>query len=83
MVTGPPVALILQQTKTYFTETKDAQRQNKLDASKTQQQQQEFDASELLERLPSSMQRALKVFIEKGVSSWLSTLPIAERGFAL
>jgi len=82
-VTAPLVALILQQSNFYSPESKDTQRQAKLDARKTRQQRQTQEAAELHERLPNDMRRAVKVSSEKGASSWLSTVPIAEHGFAL
>ena len=39
--------------------------------------------AELEERLANDMKRAMQVSTEKGASSWLVTLPIAEHGFAL
>ncbi len=82
-VTAPLVALILQQSNVYSPESKDTQRQAKLDARKMCQQRRTQEAAELQERLPDDMQRALKVSSKKGASSWISTLPIAEHGFAL
>ena len=40
-------------------------------------------AEELKERLPDKMQRAMTVASEKGASSWLLTMPIADHGFDL
>ena len=82
-VTAPLVALILQQSNVYCMESKDTQRQAKLDACKTCQQRLTKDAAELVERVPNDMRRALQASSEKGASSWFSTLPIAEYGFAL
>ena len=82
-VTAPLVALILQQSYVHPAGFSHAQGKAKLDARKARNQQQKEDAEELLERLPANMRRALEVSKEKGVSSWLSTLPIAEHGFAL
>ena len=82
-VTAPLVALILQQSNVYCTDFKDTLKQAKLDACKTHQQRLTKDAAELKERLPNDMRRTLQDSSEKGASSWLSTLPIAEHGFAL
>ena len=38
---------------------------------------------DLLTQLPTSLKRAVEVSKEKGASSWLTTLPISEHGFAL
>ena len=40
-------------------------------------------ASALKDNLPTDLKRAVTVSAEKGGSSWLSTLPIEEHGFAL
>jgi hypothetical protein len=40
-------------------------------------------AAELKSKLPNHLQRAVTASTEKGASSWLSTLPIEEHGFAL
>ena len=40
-------------------------------------------AKELQEKLPPSLQRSVSIAAEKGGSTWLSTLPIEEHGFAL
>ena len=48
-----------------------------------QRQQDSEKTSELKGRLPNTLQRAMDVSSEKGASSWLTTLPIAEHGFAL
>ena len=82
-MTAPLVALILQQSSVYSTDSKDTLKQAKLDARKTRQQRLTKDAAELMERLPNDMRRTLQASSEKGASSWLSTLPIAEHGFAL
>ena len=82
-VTAPLVALILQQSNVYCMESKDTQRQAKLDACNTCQQRLTKDAAELMERVPNDTRRALQASGEKGASSWFSTLPIAEHGFTL
>lgn len=71
---APLVALILQQSNVYFNESKDTQRQAKLNARKTHWQQQAQDAAEHQERL-SNDRRALKVSSEEGGNwkqSWRS-----------
>ena len=40
-------------------------------------------ASELEDNLPTNLKGAMTVSVEKGASSWLSTLPIEEHGFNL
>ena len=82
-VTAPLAALILQQALTCPTEIKGLQRKAKSEARTIRREQEAQSASELMGKLPTNLQRALKVSSEKGASSWLSTLPIAEHGFAL
>jgi len=41
------------------------------------------EATQLEEKLASNVKRTIQVASEKGTSSWLSTLPVAETGFAL
>ena len=53
------------------------------DSRSIRRQQEKEAASELKDRLPVNLQRAVTVSVEKGASSWLSTLPIDEHGFAL
>ncbi len=83
MVTAPLTALILQQSPTCSTDVKSLQQKAWTEARKTRLQLETHAASELADKLPNAMQRALKAASEKGSSSWLSTLPIAEHGFAL
>ena len=40
-------------------------------------------AKDLQEKLPSSLQKSMSLVAEKGASTWLTTLPIEEHGFAL
>ena len=44
---------------------------------------QSQQAQELKSNLPSDLQRVASASTEKGASSWLSTLPIEDHGFAL
>ena len=82
-ITAPLVALILQQSHTYSSETKAEQLRARKDTRTLRRQQEASAASELKDKLPSNLQKALTVSAEKGASSWLSTLPIEEHGFAL
>ena len=82
-ITAPLVALILQQSHTYSSETKAEQLRARKDTRTLRRQQEATAASELKDKLPSNLQKALTVSAEKGASSWLSTLPIEEHGFAL
>ena len=82
-ITAPLVALILQQSHTYSSETKAEQLRARKDTRTLRRQQEATAAFELKDKLPSNLQKALTVSAEKGASSWLSTLPIEEHGFAL
>ena len=82
-ITAPLVALIIQQSHTYTPETKTEQLKAKKAERTLRRQRDSAVASEIKDRLPSNLQRALTVSAEKGASSWLSTLPIDEHGFAL
>ena len=78
------MALILQQSSTYSSETKEEQVRARKDSRTICKQQQEATAaSKIKDKLPSNLLKALTVSAEKGASSWLSTLPIEEHGFAL
>ena len=50
------------------------------ESAKVRKHRQEQSA---IDQLPINVQRAMSLSIEKGSSNWLSTLPIAEHGFAL
>ena len=82
-ITAPLVALILQQSHVLSPETKDEQLRARKDSRTLRRQRESTAASDLKERLPRNLQRALEASTEKGASSWLSTLPITEHGFAL
>ena len=82
-ITAPLVELIVDQSEVYAPETKAAQTRAKNRTRNFHRQQQTRAAAELKVKLPSHLQKAIDVSSEKGASSWLSTLPIAEHGFAL
>ena len=46
-------------------------------------QKQKEDAENLQHILPPALQRSMELSREKGASTWLTTLPIDEHGFAL
>ena len=82
-ISAPLMSLILYQSTTYPTNCKESQKKSKSIARNLRRLNEKNRATELSNRLPSIMQRALEVSNEKGASSWLSALPIAEHGFAL
>ena len=82
-ISAPLVRLILNQSETYAPEVKEAQAKMRNNARKFDRQYEARTANDLKENLSTKLQRALTVCSEKGDSSWLSALPISERGFAL
>ena len=67
--TAPPVALILQQSHSYPPEVKAKQLKARKDSRTIRRQQEKEAASELKDKLPVNLQRAVTVSVEKGVSS--------------
>ena len=62
---------------------KELQRKAKSDAYQTRRQHETTCANDLCNKIPRNQQRAPDASKEKGASSWLSSLSIAEYGFAL
>ena len=77
-ITAPLVSLILEQSHTFHQEVKEKQLRAKKESVKQRKQRDSAAAAELEERLANNMKRAIQVSSEKGASSWLATLPIAE-----
>ena len=82
-ITAPLVTLILEQSHSYPTEAKAEQTEEKKKARTSRRRRDLSAANELEDKLPSNLRRAMTASKEKGASSWLSILPIAEHGFAL
>ena len=82
-ITAPLTALIMDQSHQYPNTTKAVQIRIKKESVKAKKQRQSQAAAELKDKLPTSLQRVISLSTEKGSSSWLSMLPIAEHGFAL
>lgn len=82
-ITTPLVDLITQQSKTLPPETRNAQIRAKNLTRTTRRQREKAEASEITNKLPSNLKKAVEVSSEKGASTWLTTLPIADHGFAL
>ena len=82
-ITAPLATLILQQSHEYPPAAKAKQIRVKNEARKIRRQHWSIAATELKDKLPNNMHRAMALLAEKGGSSWLSTLPIMEHGFAL
>ena len=82
-ITAPLTALIMDQSPLYSNTTKVEQLRIKKESMKAKKHHQLQAAAELKEKLPNNLQRATNLLSEKGSSSWLSVLPIADHGFAL
>ena len=75
---------ILQQLTTYPVHIKEKQLASKAANYRLKRHQLQQTASDLLSTLlPPHLQQAMTLAQEKGASSWLTTLPINEFGFAL
>ena len=82
-VTKPLSDLILQQNPQYSFDTLEAQLIAKSNLRSSKRQQQATESSNLKSSLPASLQYSMSLAQESGASSWLTTLPIEEFGFAL
>ena len=82
-ITAPLTELILSQSKSYPPQARAAQQQAKNRTRTLRRQQEAREANEIKEKLTPTLKRAIDAATEKGASSWLTTLPIAEHGFAL
>ena len=82
-ITAPLVDLIVQQSKICPPETRSIQMDAKNRSRTRQRQNEKAEANEIANKLPSNLQRAIEVSSEKGASTWLTTLPIDDHGFAL
>ena len=82
-VSAPLVSLIIQQSTTYPADCRESQKRAKSIARSAKRQHETARANDAFNKLPGSQQRALLASKEKGASSWLSTLPMVEHGFAL
>ena len=81
-VTAPLTALILEQ-KSSLESAPQEQQQLKTAAVRTKTVNLQAFAQSVVDRLPPQGKRAVEVAKEKGSSSWLNALPIAEHGFDL
>ena len=78
-ITSPLTKLIIEQSTTYPLDVRQSQIKAKSRAHNFRRQLQSQQAQEL----KSNLQRVVSASTEKGASSWLSTLPIEDHGFAL
>ena len=74
-ITAPLITLIIQQLTKYTHATKHVQHQAVIKAIQK--------GCPLAPQLPHDLRHAVEIAKEKGTSSWLTTLPIEEHGFAL
>ena len=83
VITQPLTELIYKQSHSYTPEVRASQSKIKNSARILRRQYESLIATELKAKLPNDLQRAVTASTERGASSWLSTLPIGEHGFAL
>ena len=81
-IMSPLTNLILQQSHSYPAEVKAEQIRAQNSTRHQRRSSEQGLAKELQENMPSSLQRSMSLAAEKGASTWLSTLPIEEHGFA-
>ena len=74
---------ILQQNFQYTEEVIALQLEAKSDVHKLRREQAKQESDLLKGKVPPSLQSSMVLAQEKGASSWLTTLPIEEFGFAL
>ena len=82
-VSQPLASHILQHLSTYPPHIKEVQFAAKASNRFAKGQRLKQAASDLSSSLSPTLQRAMSLAQEKGASNWLTTLPIAEFGFAL
>ena len=74
---------ILMQEETYSYEVIAEQMEAKTTVRNTNKDNCSKATRDLMELLPDSLQRSVKLASEKGSSTWLTVLPLSEHGFAL
>ena len=74
---------ILQQKLSFSSHVVDAQHLAKSEVIASKRQSEKEIAVSVCDSLPSDLKRMISRLSEKGASSWLSSLPIEEHGFAL
>ena len=82
-ITAPLVDLIAHQPKMCPPETRRIQINVKNRSHARQRQSERVEANEIANKLPPNLWRAMEVSSEKGASTWLTTLPIADHRFTL
>ena len=74
---------ILDQCKDYGYDIISDQINNKAKISKQNREKCKEEADRIYALLPSNLQRAMTLAMEKGASTWLTVLPLTEHGFTL
>ena len=82
-ITSPLVTLILQQTLSFNSDVIDAQHLAKSEVISSKRQVEKERTASVCDSLPPDLKRIISLSSEKGASSWLSSLPVEEHGFAL
>ena len=82
-VTGPLVSLLLEQNSEFTVGVLNEQLSLKRAIHLENHRRYEELASSLHPLLPADLQRARELACLKGASSWLTVLPLDERGFSL
>ena len=74
---------VISQDLVYSSEIIAKQLEAKAQISRETKERTSFEFNEVYENLPVSLRRAADLATEKGSSTWLTALPLAEHGFAL
>ncbi len=83
IITAPLRKLLHDQSESLPYQTINDQIEAKNEVKKQSREAQTESSTNLSSVLPAPLKRAVDIAQEKGASSWLSTLPIAEHGFNL
>ena len=82
-ITAPLIELILVQSRDYSYDALYEQLEAKYEVKLTRRKMCDEAATQLSDMLSPTLQRAMSLSMEKGVSSWLTVLPLEEPHFAL
>ena len=81
--TSSLVANILEQNQEYWYDIIDHQLQSKASIRRQNDENNSKEAADFHSKLPLQLQKAVDLAKEKGVSTWLTALPLKEHGFGL
>ena len=82
-ISVPLSELIIQKFPTYSANVQEQQIEAKASAVRSRHESTMFDLATVKEQLPNPLRYSVELAQEKGVSSWLSVLPLEEFGFSL